>query len=40
ADAPDGARDLLSPLEDLASPDVGTLREHVLAQLSTGAYVL
>jgi nicotinate phosphoribosyltransferase len=40
APAPDGARDLLSPLEDLASPDVGTLREHVLAQLSTGAYVL
>ena len=40
APVPDGARDLLSPLEDLASPDVGTLREHVLAQLSTGAYVL
>jgi nicotinate phosphoribosyltransferase len=40
APVPDGARDLLSPLEDLASPDVGTLREHVLTQLSTGAYVL
>ena len=40
APVPDGARDLLSPLEDLASPNVGTLREHVLTQLSTGAYVL
>jgi nicotinate phosphoribosyltransferase len=40
APAPDGARDLLSPLEGLASPDVGTLRGHVLAELSTGAYVL
>ena len=40
APVPDGARDLLSPLEDLASPDVSTLREHVLTQLSTGAYVL
>jgi nicotinate phosphoribosyltransferase len=40
APVPDGARDLLSPLEDLASPNVGTLREHVLTQLSSGAYVL
>lgn len=40
APAPHGARDLLGPLEVLASPDVGSLREHVLAQLSTGAYVL
>ena len=40
APIPDGARDLLSPLEEPASPDVGTLREHVLDQLSTGAYVL
>jgi nicotinate phosphoribosyltransferase len=40
APAPEGARDLLVPLEELGSPDVGTLRERVLGQLSSSAYVL
>jgi nicotinate phosphoribosyltransferase len=40
APAPEGSRDLLVPLETFGSPDVGTLRERVLAQLSSGAYVL
>ncbi|HEX2182179.1 MAG TPA: nicotinate phosphoribosyltransferase [Rubrobacteraceae bacterium] len=38
--APVGARDLLVSLEELGSPTAGTLRERVLAQLSTGAYLL
>ena len=42
APVPDGARDLLRSVEDLysAPPDVTSLREHVLAQLSTSAYRL
>ena len=40
APAPEGARDLLVPLEEFGSPDVGTLRARVIAQLSSGAYVL
>lgn len=42
APAPDGARDLLQRMEDLyaAPPDVTALRQHVLAQLATGAYDL
>jgi nicotinate phosphoribosyltransferase len=42
APIPDGARDLLESVEDVYSnpPDVTTLREHVLSQLSTGAYLL
>src|SRR5215213_6024470 len=40
APIPEGARDLLVPLEELSSPDVGVLRGRVLDQLSTGAYVL
>jgi len=35
---PESARDLLVPLEEPASP--GVLREHVLEQLSSGAYTL
>ena len=37
---PEGARDLLSPFEEPASPDASVLRDHVLDQLSTGAYTL
>jgi len=42
APVPEGARDLLSPLEGpgSASPDASVLRDHVLDQLSTGAYTL
>jgi nicotinate phosphoribosyltransferase len=40
APVPEGARDLLVPLEEFGSPDVGVLRGRVLDQLSTGAYVL
>jgi nicotinate phosphoribosyltransferase len=40
APVPEGARDLLVPLEELGSPDVGLLRERVLRQLSGGAYTL
>jgi nicotinate phosphoribosyltransferase len=42
ARAPDDARDLLAPIERLYStpPDVTTLRERVLDQLSTGEYKL
>ena len=42
AAAPEGARDLLQSLADPSaiSPDVTALREHVLAQLSTGAFPL
>jgi nicotinate phosphoribosyltransferase len=42
ANAPilEGARDLLVPLEEFGSLDVGVLRGRVLDQLSTGAYVL
>ena len=42
APAPEGARDLLEPIEDLYSgpPDVTALRERVLDQLSTGDYAL
>jgi len=40
APIPEGARDLLVPLEELSSPDVGVLRGRVLDQLSTGAYAL
>jgi nicotinate phosphoribosyltransferase len=39
---PDGARDLLRSLDDpdASSPDVAALREHVLAQLYTGEFLL
>ena len=37
---PEGARDLLSSLEEPGSPDASVLRDHVLDQLSTGAYTL
>jgi nicotinate phosphoribosyltransferase len=39
---PEGARDLLRPIEEIFStpPDVTTLRERVLEQLSTGSYTL
>ena len=42
AAAPDGARDLLQPVEELfsVSPDATALRARVLDQLSTGAYTL
>jgi nicotinate phosphoribosyltransferase len=42
APVPDGARDLLQSVEDLYAtpPNVTALREHVLAQLSTGEYPL
>jgi nicotinate phosphoribosyltransferase len=42
APVPDDASDLLQPLRELHSnlPDVTTLREHVLDQLSTGHYKL
>jgi nicotinate phosphoribosyltransferase len=42
APVPDGARDLLVPMEELFSspPDATTLRERVLDQLSTGDYEL
>ncbi len=42
ASIPEGARDLLLPLEEpgSASPDASELRDHVLDQLSTGAYTL
>jgi nicotinate phosphoribosyltransferase len=40
APIPEGARDLLVPLEELGSPDVGILRGRVIDQLSTGAYAL
>jgi nicotinate phosphoribosyltransferase len=42
APVPEGARDLLQPIEDLysAPPDATALREHVLDQLSTGRYTL
>ena len=42
APAPEGARDLLQPVEELFSPppDVTALRERVLDQLSTGDYTL
>ncbi|MBA3634866.1 MAG: nicotinate phosphoribosyltransferase [Actinomycetota bacterium] len=40
--APDGATDVLSPLQDLYSspPDIGALRQRVLDQLSTGNFEL
>jgi nicotinate phosphoribosyltransferase len=37
---PEGARDLLVPLEEFGTPDVGVLRGRVIDQLSTGAYAL
>ena len=42
APSPHNAREVLQPLQDLYSPppDVGTLRERVLEQLSTGDYTL
>ena len=40
APIPEGARDLLVPLEEFGSPGAGVLRGRVLDQLSTGAYVL
>jgi nicotinate phosphoribosyltransferase len=42
APAPEGARDLLQPVEELFSPppDATALRERVLDQLSTGDYAL
>lgn len=40
APVPESARELLVPLEELSSTDVGVLRGRVLDQLSTGAYVL
>ncbi len=42
APAPEGARDLLQPVEELVSPppDATALRERVLDQLSTGDYAL
>jgi nicotinate phosphoribosyltransferase len=42
APAPEGARDLLRPIEELSSTpaDTSALREHVLYQLSTGDYTL
>jgi nicotinate phosphoribosyltransferase len=42
APAPEGARDLLQPVEELFTPppDATALREHVLDQLSTGDYAL
>ncbi len=42
APVPEGARDLLRPIEELfsAPPDVTALRERVLDQLSTGDYEL
>ncbi len=42
APVPQGARDVLQPLQDLySSPqDVGTLRDRVLGQLATGDYTL
>jgi nicotinate phosphoribosyltransferase len=42
APAPEGARDLLQPVEELFTPppDATALREHVLDQLSTGDYTL
>jgi nicotinate phosphoribosyltransferase len=40
APIPEGARDLLVPLEELGTPDVGVLRGRVIDQLSTGAYAL
>ncbi|MCA1687977.1 MAG: nicotinate phosphoribosyltransferase, partial [Actinobacteria bacterium] len=42
APVPEGARDLLQPMEEVfsAPPDATTLRERVLDQLSTGDYAL
>jgi nicotinate phosphoribosyltransferase len=40
APIPEGARDLLAPLEEFGSLDVGVVRGRVLDQLSTGAYAL
>ena len=40
APIPQGARDLLVPLEEFGTPDVGVLRGRVIDQLSTGAYAL
>ena len=40
APIPEGARDLLIPLEEFGSPDVGVLRGRVIDQLCTGAYAL
>jgi nicotinate phosphoribosyltransferase len=42
APVPEGARDLLRPIEELftAPPDVTAMRERVLDQLSTGSYEL
>jgi nicotinate phosphoribosyltransferase len=42
APVPEGARDLLAPIEEFFStpPDATTLRERVLDQLSTGDYAL
>jgi nicotinate phosphoribosyltransferase len=37
---PQGARDLLVPLEGFGTPDVGVLRGRVIDQLSTGVYAL
>jgi nicotinate phosphoribosyltransferase len=37
---PPGARDLLQPLEEVASADVAALRERVLSQLATGNFGL
>jgi nicotinate phosphoribosyltransferase len=37
---PEGASDLLLPFEETGSPDASVLRDHVLDQLSTGAYTL
>ena len=40
APSPQSARDLLVPLEEFGTPDVGVLRGRVIDQLSTGAYAL
>src|SRR5215216_6327236 len=42
APIPEGARDLLQPIEEIyfTPPDATALREHVLEQLSSGAYTL
>ena len=40
APIPEGARDLLAPLEEFGSPDVEVLRARVIDQLSTGTYAL
>ncbi len=42
AESPDGARDLLQPLSELydSPPEISSLRQHVLDQLSTGRFAL